>query len=86
MYSIIEKCIPNELMSFKHIGEIKSGIEQPLDEKTKLWDSALETYILIQNDKNTKLIISLNMFEEYTDYFNDTFPKAISENKRIAES
>src|SRR5688572_4142348 len=53
MYSIIHKKVPGEIMSFKHIGEIKDGVEQPLDEKTEAWSGGLETYTLNEADGKT---------------------------------
>src|SRR5688500_16787006 len=41
MYSVIDKNIPNQFMSFRHIGVVKNGIEQPLDDETKKWTGAM---------------------------------------------
>src|SRR5258705_11981452 len=41
MFSIIEKKVPNEQMVFKHLGEIKNGVEEPKD-----WGEAIESYHL----------------------------------------
>ncbi|MEO6136086.1 MAG: SRPBCC domain-containing protein [Ginsengibacter sp.] len=39
MFSIIEKKIPNQQMSFKHLGELKKGVEEKKD-----WTGAMENY------------------------------------------
>ena len=35
IFSRIEKYIPNKLIQFKHLGSVKDGIEQAMDEETK---------------------------------------------------
>lgn len=85
MYSIIDKKTPNEYMAFKHIGEIKDFKEQPLDEETKKWSGAMETYRLIPDEEFTDLIASNDSNEKYVDYFKDIFPKGLEVVKQLAE-
>lgn len=85
MYSIIDRKVPNEIMSFKHIGEIKDGIEQPLDERTEQWSGGLETYRLTEKDGVTTVDVDLDMPGDFADYFNKVFPKALQQAKEIAE-
>src|SRR6187549_361027 len=46
MYSRIDRRVDNELMSFRHLGVIKDGKEQPSDKESKEWENAMETYRL----------------------------------------
>ena len=85
MYSTIAQKIPNEVMTFKHLGVIKDGQEQPLDEETKKWAGGTEKYILQENGSGTLLDVELDTVEEYKDYFTKTFPKALESVKAIAE-
>jgi len=86
MYSKIDKKIENEKMSFRHIGEVKDGVEQPLDEKTKAWSGGLETYILSEKDGVTTLDVELDAPADFMDYFTNTFPKAMQNVKDLAEA
>lgn len=86
MYSTVARNIPYELMSFKHRGEVKNGVEEPLDEKTKLWSGAMENYTLNEVDGGTELVTEMDIIEEYEDYFNGTFPKALAKVKELAEN
>ncbi|MEO6254324.1 MAG: SRPBCC domain-containing protein [Ferruginibacter sp.] len=92
MYSTIAKKMPNEEMSFRHIGEIKDGKEQPLDEKTKAWSGGLETYTLKESGGVTTVNVELDVPRDFMEYFTTTFPKAlllvkdISENKVTVEA
>ena len=85
MYSTIAKKTPNELMSFRHIGEVKDGKEQPLDDKTKAWSGGLETYKLTESNGVTEVSVDLDVPEDFMEYFTTTFPKALQNVKDIAE-
>jgi hypothetical protein len=80
MFSIIEKKIPNNQMTFKHLGELKNGIEEPKD-----WGDARESYQLKEKNGVTELDVQLDSIGEFEQYFNDTFPQALNVLKRIAE-
>jgi len=80
MFAIIEKIIPNQQMSFKHMGEIKNGIKAPVD-----WAGAMENYFLTESNGVTELNMEMDMNEEFEKYFSETFPKAIALIKQISE-
>jgi hypothetical protein len=86
MYSTIDKLVPNEFMAFKHHGMVKEGKEQPLDEQTKQWTGAMETYTLKENNNQTELIVDMDIMEEYKESFEKAFPKALEIVKELAES
>ena len=88
MYSQIERLVPWEFMSFRHLGEIRDGKEQPWhkDQDTEGWNGAHENYTLTEMDGHTKLIVEINSTDEFVSYLNDVFPKALAKVKEIAES
>ena len=85
MYSVIADCRPKEYMSFKHLGIIKNFKEQPENEETQKWGEAMENYILKEENGTTMLQVDLDAIEQYLDYFNKTFPKALDQVKTMAE-
>lgn len=85
MNSIIEKKIPNEYMAFKHIGEIKDFKELPIDDETKKWSGAMETYRLTPDDEFTDLVAQVDVVEKYIDYFKEAFPKGLETVKELSE-
>ena len=85
MYSIIETKTQNEYMAFKHLGEIKNFEELPLDEETKKWTGAMETYRLIPEEEFTTLIAQVDVVEKYLDYFKETFPNGLEKVKELSE-
>lgn len=81
MFSRIEKLIPDTEMVFKHLGELKNGVEEPKD-----WCEALEGYHLADAvGGGTTLTVTLEAMDEMLDYFKTTFPKALAELKQLAE-
>ena len=85
MYSILDKIVENELLVFKHLGELENFEEQPIDEKTQGWTDALESYELKPLGNETELTVQVETVEEYVDHMNKTFPLALQELKKIAE-
>lgn len=86
MYSTIAKKTPYDLISFRHIGEVKDGKEQPLNDKTKDWNGGRETYILKESGGTTEVSVELDVPEDFMEYLTTTFPKALQQVKDIAEN
>ncbi|RAJ12949.1 SRPBCC family protein [Olleya aquimaris] len=84
MFSKIHQKIPNNLMVFNHLGFIKAG-KKVYDEKSKAWENAKESYQLIEKHGKTELQVSMDTTEEYIDFFNETFPKALKIIKELSE-
>lgn len=85
MFSTIAKNTPNEFMSFRHMGVVKNGKEEPLNEETKQWSGAMENYTLKETDGVTELIVEMDVTDDFQNYFRETFPKAMDKIKAMAE-
>ncbi|MEW6468306.1 MAG: SRPBCC domain-containing protein [Bacteroidota bacterium] len=85
MYSTIAKSLRPELMSFKHLGVIKEGKEQPLGEESKKWSGAMENYTLREKDAGTALTVDIDVTDEHRKYFSEVFPKALQIVKELSE-
>jgi hypothetical protein len=85
MNSIIDKKVLNEYMAFKHMGELKDFKEMPIDEATKEWSGAMETYRLTQEGDVVVLEAKVDVIEKYVDYFKEAFPKGIQKIKELSE-
>ena len=86
MYSIIDKKVDNQLMSFRHIGNILKLEEMPLDEETKLWSNSKETYELKEGNNQTTLTVTIDTLDNYVGFFNESMPKAIELIKNLSEN
>ena len=86
MHSIIAKKVPNQFMSFKHMGTVKDGKEQPESEESKKWSGAMENYSLDEKNGVTELAVTLDITEDFEQFFKETFPKALEVVKSLAEN
>ena len=85
MVSTIADNRPNEFMSIKHLGTIKNGVEDYESPQTREWAGALENYTLKTVNGKTELAIDMDVTDEYKDYFEKSWPKALSKVKELAE-
>lgn len=85
MTSRIARLIPNQFMSFEHLGEVKNGVEDFASAESKGWSGAFENYSLKQDGNVTELSVEIDMDNEYADYFKGAFPKALDKVRELAE-
>ncbi len=85
MVSKIARKIPNEFMSFEHLGELKDGVEDYSSAQAKGWAGALENYRLQEKDGGTELSVDIDVESSFGDFFQDVFPKALQKVKELAE-
>lgn len=85
MVSMIADKVPNEFMSFKHLGEVKNWVEDTESERVKPWAGAHENYTLKTENGKTLLTVDMDIDEEYTAMFNNIFPKALDKVKELSE-
>jgi hypothetical protein len=75
----------NEFMSFKHLGLLKNGVEDTESESVKRWAGAVENYRLIDEGGKTKLVVDMDITDEFKDYFVKTWPVALEKVKELSE-
>lgn len=85
MVAIIEKHIPNQFLSIRHIGEIKDGVEDTESEKVKSWAGAHENYTVKAIEGKTEWLVEVDVNPEWESYFAETWPKALVKVKELAE-
>ncbi len=89
MVSTVADNVPNEYMSFKHLGMINNGVETYDEKELHGWAGALENYTLKTVNGETELTVELNtengIPEEHKDYFINTWPIALKKLKELAE-
>ncbi|HLG38734.1 MAG TPA: SRPBCC domain-containing protein [Chitinophagaceae bacterium] len=85
MVSMVSKNKPNEYMSFKHIGVVKEGVEDTSSEAVKGWSGAMENYALKEENGKTTLLVEMDATDEFSDYLEKTWPKALEKLKSLAE-
>ena len=86
MYSVVTELVPNSIMVLKHIGMIdKNGVESPPTDETEKWSGAVETYRLGQSGDAVRLEVTVDCDDEFIDFMNDAFPRALREVKSLSE-
>ncbi|MBO9728748.1 MAG: SRPBCC domain-containing protein [Chitinophaga sp.] len=85
MVSTIAAKIPDEYMSFKHLGDIRDGVEDLTSDRVKAWAGTTENYTLSERDGKTALLVEMDADADFKSYFESAFPKALSVVKELAE-
>lgn len=86
MLSKIVENKPNEFVSILHYGIIKNDQEITQGAAVEQWAGFTENYTFKHNNGLTKVTIEMNTHEDYIDYFDDSWPKALKKLKELAES
>lgn len=81
---IIEN-IPNQFVSIQHYGLVVAGKEITEGPEVEKWANGLENYRFEENDKQTTVIVDLDTTEDFLDFMNETYPKALDKLKEICE-
>jgi uncharacterized protein YndB with AHSA1/START domain len=85
MVSVIKENIPEKFLSIKHLGILKDGIELTSGPEVDSWAGGLENYSFEEINGITTLGVDLDSIEDFREYFNETWPKALKKLKEICE-
>lgn len=87
MSSRIEELIPNEYMSFRHMGEVKDGKEDfsSVFAQECAKNEVYENYTLQSVDGKTNVQVETDLPQEYVAMMDGIWPKALQKLKEIAE-
>lgn len=80
MVSKIKENRPYEYISIEHTGEVEDGKEKEME-----WAGALENYTFKEMDGKTELLVDVDTDDEFTEMFQDIWPKALQKLKELAE-
>ena len=86
MISRIERKIPNEFMSFVHLGMVKEGVEDFKNAEEQGWAGSMENYTLTEKDNGTFLEVSTDTADSFEGYMSEKFPLALNQVKILAEA
>lgn len=76
---------PNQFVSIQHYGLVKAGVETTEGPEVEKWANGFENYSFEENNGTTTVTVDLDTTEDFTDYMNDTYPKALGKLKEICE-
>ena len=85
MVSRIVENIPNRFVSIQHYGLIKADKEITEGPEVEKWANGFENYTFEQNNGTTTVTVDLDTTEDFLDYMNQTYPKALDKLKELCE-
>jgi hypothetical protein len=85
MVSRIAENIPNRFVSIQHYGLLNAGEEITEGPEVEKWANGFENYTFEENDGVSTVTIKLDTEEDFVDYMNENYPKALDKLKEMCE-
>ena len=85
MVSRIAENVPNRLVSIQHYGLIKADKEITDGPDVEKWANGYENYSFEANNGTTIVTVDLDITDDFLDYMNETYPKALDKLKELCE-
>lgn len=85
MVSEISDNIPSRFVSIRHYGLLKEDAEITTGPEVEKWANGFENYTFEENNGTTTVTVDLSITEDFSDYMNETYPKALDKLKEICE-
>jgi hypothetical protein len=85
MVSEIADNIPNRFISIRHYGLLQANVEITEGPEVEKWANGFENYTFEENHGMTELTVDLDITEDFEDFMNKTYPKALDKLKEICE-
>lgn len=85
MLSEVEDNQPGHFVSLRHYGFINGDEDITTGEQVEKWAGGHENYHFSATTEGTLVTVEMDTLEDYLDYFNQTYPKALIKLKELAE-
>lgn len=76
---------PNRFVSLKTCGFLSKGVEITEGPEVEEWIGGLENYTFREENEYTMVTVDIDVVDDFVDYFNTTWPKALVKLKTICE-
>jgi hypothetical protein len=86
MVSEIAEFILNKFVSIRHYGLVKNDVETTEGPEVEKWANGLENYSFEENNGKTLVTVDLDTTQDFLEYMNNTYPKALDKLKEICEN
>ncbi|MCF1420871.1 SRPBCC domain-containing protein [Mangrovimonas futianensis] len=86
MVSEIADNIPHKFISIRHYGILDGDKEITEGPDVEKWAGGLENYSFQEENGVTTVTVECDMTEDFQDYFNTTWPKALKKLKELSEN
>ncbi len=78
--------IPNQFVSIRHYGLVKGDTEITEGPEVEKWANGFENYTFEENSGSTTVKVDLDITDEFQDYMEQTYPKALDKLKELCEN
>jgi hypothetical protein len=85
MVSEVAEITPNRFVSVRHYGLVQDDQEITEGPEVEKWANGFENYTFTENNGTTTVTVDLDTTEEFLDYMNETYPKALDKLKELCE-
>ena len=85
MVSRIAENILHRFVSIQHIGLLAAEKEITEGPEVEKWANGFENYTFEENNGITTVTVDLDTTEEFLDFMNQTYPKALNKLKELCE-
>jgi hypothetical protein len=86
MVSEISENIPNRFVSIRHYGILKADAEITEGPEAEKWANGFENYTFQENNGTTTVTVDIDTAEDFLDYINQTYPRALGKLKEMCEN
>ncbi|TDO96562.1 SRPBCC domain-containing protein [Flavobacterium sp. 245] len=84
MVSEIVEHKPANFVSIRHYGFLDGDTEVTTGEEVEKWAGGHENYNFQENNGITTVTVEMDTIDEYLDFFNNTYPKALDKLEEIS--
>lgn len=85
MVSRIAENILNQFVSIQHYGLVQGDKEITEGPEVEKWANGFENYTFEENNGTTTVTVDLDTTEDFIEYMNESYPKALNKLKEICE-
>ena len=85
MVSRVAENIPNRFVSIQLYGLLSADKEITEGPEVEKWANGFENYTFEESNGTTTVIVDLDTIEDFLDYMNQSYPKALDKLKEICE-
>ena len=78
--------IPNQFVSIRHYGLVQAGVEITEGPDVEKWANGFENYTFSELNGETIITVDLDTTEEFIDYMQENYPKALQKLKVMCEA
>jgi hypothetical protein len=85
MVSEVVENQPAKLVSVRHYGFLDGDNEVTTGEQVEKWSGGHEVYNFEEHNGKTNVLVQLDTIDDFLDYFNEKYPKAMEKLKEVCE-